>query len=840
MPLFPSRPRRAAAAQLPKPAAGQLAACLGSACLSAACLLSPAGPAQAQAQAGVPGVDALFDSMAIDVAAGRQARFLAGDNLDGYYAGMTQGSGNGEGYVTRAGIQLLDYASTFDGAVLERKGAAEQVLPWGHRLRYPNGASEELALLARRHAMAMQVAAPASGLARLAIAPLLRAPGAIARVGDAVLVAPQAGDQLFVALIADQPFELAAGLLLRTRAPAASFTVIAAVGVSAAEALARARALDPANAIASEKATRHAALTRSYLATSDATYNKALNWARASAGMFVVDEFGAGIWAGLPWFRDNWGRDTFIALPGTLLVNGQFAQAKAVLANFARYQQRDASGPHALEYGRIPNRVSANAPVIYNTVDGTPWMLREALEYIRYTGDQAFAAQMYKLAVPYFEGAIANYVDADGLLRHDSADTWMDARIANEQPWSPRGPRAVEIQALWYTALQTGAALARQAGQPAQADAWAALAAKTRKRFLAAFWNGAVMADRLRADGSADRRVRPNQLMLVSIPFDDFIAPAVQAQIIKNANDALLYPYGITSLSDRDAYFHPRHENPAYHHKDAAYHQGTIWGWNAGFTVTALDKFGYQDHAYALSKNLGRQILGIGPEGAHATLGSMSELLDAVPADDGTLKPSGTYAQSWSVAEYARNGFQDYLGFRPDLTAGRLRFVPALPAAWTSLYAQLPFGAGESLEVRYRRGADADADATADTKAATDPQARSWRLLLAGAVPRTVSVDLLDQARRRLRVEFVLAPGKQAVLTIDGGRSCRAGAPARQAALCVALDGQPLATRVVQQAQTAILGTLRFRTPPAYVPADFPMLRSRDALKNIILEGRYQ
>ncbi|MDB5960579.1 MAG: glycogen debranching protein [Massilia sp.] len=778
--------------------------------LLAAALL-PAAPASAQ----VPDVAALFDAMAIDVAPGRQARFVAGDNIDGYYAGVTQGTGNGEGYVTRAGTQLLDYASIYEDAVLPREGAAEQVVPWGRRLKHAGGVTEELALLSKQHAMAMALAAPRPGM--LAIAPLLRAPGTISRRGGAVLVAPAAGDSLFVALVADRPFRLDAGLVLRTLAPAASLTVVAAVGTSAEQALARARAIDPGTAIAHEKVARHALLTTSYLATSDATYNRALNWARASSSMFVVDDAstlgGAGIWAGLPWFRDNWGRDTFIALPGTLLVSGQFDQAKAVLANFARFQALDKDRPD--DYGRIPNRVSASAPVIFNTVDGTPWMLREALETIRYTGDKAFAAQMFKVAVPYLDGAIARYADSDGLLKHDSADTWMDARIANREPWSARGPKAVDIQALWYTALQTGAELARQAGDPEKAKQWSALAARVKRSFVRTFWDGGAMADRLREDGSRDLKMRPNQLMLVSIPFDDFIAPAVQVKVIKNAAGALLYPYGIASLSDQDIYFHPRHENPAYHHKDAAYHQGTIWGWNAGFTVTALNKFGYQDHAWTLSGNLGRQMLGIGAEGAHATLGHMSELLDAVPQDDGTLKPSGTYAQSWSVAEFARNGYQDYLGFRPDLPAGVIRFVPALPSAWTGLFARLPFGQGESLDVDVKRNA----------------RTQRWRMLLKGPLTRTVSIDLLDASRRRVRATFAVQPGRPALLT---AADCARGA------LCVSLDGRRLKTATVQAAQTDIIGQLAFRTPPAYRPADFPMLRSVNALEKIILDGAYR
>ena len=732
----------------------------------------------------VPGVDAFFDAMAITVAPRQQAQFVSGDNLAGYFAGRTQSVGKGEGYVTRDGTQLLDYSSIIDGVANDRAHSSAQVLPYGHRVRYANGATEEMALLSKKHALAMAVTNPRAAV--LAIAPLLKAVASARQDGDVVIVEPAAGATQFIAFAADQPFKLDQ-LVLRSVQPVRSFTVVAAFGASAQEAAQRARQLAGADPVRAEKISRHAALTRSYLETSDADYNKALNWAKASAAMFVVEEFGTGIWAGLPWFRDNWGRDTFIALPGTLLVSGQFEQAKAVLSNFARYQNLRA--PRDKEYGRIPNRVSATGQTIYNTVDGTPWMLREALEYIRYTGDKAFAAQMYKLALPYFEGAIANYTDSQGLLSHNSADTWMDARIDSKQPWSARGPRAVEIQALWYTALQTGASLAEQAGDHASARKWNALAAKAQRNFLSTFWDGSVMADRLREDGSRDTKVRPNQLMLVSIPFDDFVPLGVQASVTRNAVSQLLYPYGIASLSQDDPYFHPRHENPAYHHKDAAYHQGTIWGWNAGFTITALNKFGYQDLAWPLTQNLGRQILGLG------TLGTMSELLDALPDADGKPRPSGTYAQSWSVAEYARNGFQDYVGFKPDLTANTLAFSPAIPSGWSSFYAVLPFGVGESVAVDYKRG--------------------RWTFRLNGATARTVRFAFLNSDKSRSQLAFTLLPNKPITLNLARARP-------------------------VQPSFAGVIGKLEFRTPAKYDPARFPMLQSKDVLKGIVERGEYR
>ena len=278
-------------------------------------------------------------------------------------------------------------------------------------------------------------------------------------------------------------------------------------------------------------------------------------WAKASSHLFVVEEFGKGIWAGLPWFKNNWGRDTFISLPGALLVSGSFVESRDVLENFARFQNLRPGR----NYGRIPNRVSSLEDIIYNTTDGTPWMIREVYEYLRYTGDEKFARQLYPVVKTALDGAITNYVDTEGFLTHDDADTWMDARINGDKPWSARGNRAVEIQALWFTALEAGVALAKASGDAAAAGKWQRQAEILKTNFTARFWDGRVMADRLRADGTRDVKVRPNQLMTVSVPFEDRLTTGdVEAMVTRNAVSELLYPYGIASLSQNDDLFSSR------------------------------------------------------------------------------------------------------------------------------------------------------------------------------------------------------------------------------------------------------------------------------------------
>lgn len=784
------------------------------------------------AAAIVPSPATLFAEIGI-VAAGRKKQFIVGDNVDGYFDGMTGGYRQRPGYLAGGEALLQDYATYIDDALLDRRSAAvtETVYPYG-RTTSQGGRRE--AMVVHAGARQLSVVAASAVPQTLAVQPLWTfdvQQAMVTHLGAVMLIVPPSG-KMVVAVSADQPFELAlpkgAGAaeldrspLLRASQPGTSFTVHFAFSTSSDIAVEQATAMARSAGLV-DKSIRacYERLTRSWLWTSDAAYNRALVWAKASALSFLVEEYGKGLWAGLPWFRENWGRDTFISLPGTLLVSGHFRDARDVLENFARYQNlgppahlpapaagaADAAiGPRASDYGRIPNRVRGEE-VIYNTVDGTPWMLREALEYVRYTGDREFAERALKLAGPYIDGALRHSVDADGLLVHEDADTWMDARIEGRQAWSPRGSRAVEIQALWFTALESAAVLAELGGQAERAAEWRRHAARAKASFLRLYWDGKVMADRLKPDGSRDLSVRPNQLMLVSVPFTPFVPPEVAAAVVRNAVGELLFPYGIASLSPKDPYFHPHHVNDAFHHKDAAYHNGTIWGWNAGFVVTALTRFGRQDLAYALSRNLAGQIVGLG------TLGTMSELLDALPGPGGEPKPSGTFSQAWSVAEFERNGFQDYLGFRPDLPANRLLFVPALPAAWRHFDAVLPFGmAEEALTIQAQRSA----------------KGWRWRLgLRDAAAAREIVFDFLDPANGRRRAAFTLAPGQVVVLQIEGGQP--------------RLDGRVLASTPVAASQDRVIGKLKFAVPPKDEANAFPMTRGKDVLKDIILEGRYR
>lgn len=759
-------------------------------------------------------------------AEGSRREFFVGDHRDGYYSGMTASHRGGPGWFLGADRVWQDAMAWADDRPLHRDAAGvdERVLPWGRITRHA-GLVEDWTFHggSRRLTIAVRADVPA----RLAVQPLWVEAGATAqRSGDVVLLRDAASGWV-AALAASAPFDLEAppvgaadsSPLLRAREPGAGFAVHLAFARDAALAAsdARAMALDP-GLPARSRAAVHRRLTRAWLATGDADYDRALAWARASALLFEVHEPEHGLWAGLPWFRENWGRDTFIALPGTFLVGGDFDAARVVLEHFARWQNltppaADAAAPgtadhlgigaRTSDYGRVPNFVK-NGMASYNTVDGTPWLLREALELARYTGDRAFAARALAVAGPYIDGVLRHSLDGEGLLLHDDADTWMDARIEGRHAWSPRGNRAVEVQALWYTALQSAADLADFAGEPARAADWRAEAARNRDAFLRRFVVDGRLADRLRPDGSPDLAWRPNALMAISVPWDDYLPPELQATVLRDATEHLLFPYGIASLAPEDPNFHPRHVDDARHHKDAAYHNGTVWGWNAGFAITALVRHGHTDLAWDLSRNLGGQILHLG------AMGTMSELLDALPGPDARPVPSGTPSQLWSVAEFARNAFQDYVGFRPDLLRGELRLAPALPTAWMQFDARLPYGpeaADEALRVAARR--DAGGDWTFDVA------------LDSATGVRVLVFDWMDRVGARRRVRFDLAPGRMATLAIDAGGA--------------RLDGIALAAQPLPAGARSAAGALRFRDVPPNDPARYPMTRGRNVLRDRIV-----
>ncbi|MCK4547250.1 MAG: hypothetical protein KAW17_07390 [Candidatus Eisenbacteria sp.] len=410
--------------------------------------------------------------------------------------------------------------------------------------------------------------------------------------------------------------------------------------------------------------------------TGDARLERALSWAAVSLDALVTNQEGRGIWAGLPWFPNYWSRDTFISLPA-LLCLGQFEMCREILLAAAEHQCQDFRSPC---YGRLANLVSPGEEVLYNTADGTWWFVLAAHAYVRYTGDTRFAHEILSYVIRAVDGEIKKRTDGAGLSVHGDAETWMDAAL-EEKAWSPRGNRAVEIQALWYAALISAAELAEWVGEKGLAGEWRGMAAGTREVFLREFWDpeSGCLYDHLDENGEGDRSARPNQIFALTAPPEPLLSPEKERAVLDSVVDRLVYPHGVGSLAPEDPGFRPRHIDPERYPFDQAYHNGDVWVWLSGPVISALTRQGRAETAWKLVGSLVDLVLG---EGA---VGTLPELRSAVPPPQEQPNIEGTATQAWSLAELIRPFYQDVLGIKPRMVDRRIEIEPAIPEALPSV-----------------------------------------------------------------------------------------------------------------------------------------------------------
>jgi glycogen debranching enzyme len=224
----------------------------------------------------------------------------------------------------------------------------------------------------------------------------------------------------------------------------------------------------------------------------------------------------------------------------------------------------------------------------------------------------------------------------------------MDAKV---EDWvvTPRRGKAVEINALWYNALRLMADWADHAGDP-DGSLYRTRAETVHDSFNRRFWCDSREHLYDVVDGEPgpmgrtdDPSCRPNQMLAIALPHAvltrerwPLVMRAVRAQ--------LLTPVGLRSLAPAEPEFKSRYYGDL-RARDAAYHQGTVWGWLVGPFVDAWLKVHPDDVDGAR-----RAIDGFAAHLSDACVGSVSEIFDA----DAPFTPRGCVAQAWSVAELLR------------------------------------------------------------------------------------------------------------------------------------------------------------------------------------------
>ena len=346
--------------------------------------------------------------------------------------------------------------------------------------------------------------------------------------------------------------------------------------------------------------------------------------------------------AGYHWFTD-WGRDTMISLEGLTLTTGRYVEAGYILRTFAHYV-RD---------GLIPNMFpEGESQGLYHTADASLWFFHAVDRYVDVSNDRLTLASLYptlrRIVDAHVRGTrFGIRVDErDGLLIQGADDvqlTWMDAKVDG---WvvTPRRGKAVEINALWYNALRL---MERWAGEHGDdGAAYRTRADQAQRSFNERFWfaEGGHLFDVVDVEGGGnDPTCRPNQVFAISLPHP-VLARERWAPVMIIVRDRLLTPVGLRSLAPGDRDYKAKYFGDL-RTRDAAYHQGTVWGWLVGPFIDAWLKVYPEDVAGAQ-----HALEGFVPHLDEACIGSISEVFDAEPP----FTPRGCIAQAWSVAEVLR------------------------------------------------------------------------------------------------------------------------------------------------------------------------------------------
>jgi predicted glycogen debranching enzyme len=347
--------------------------------------------------------------------------------------------------------------------------------------------------------------------------------------------------------------------------------------------------------------------------------------------------------AGYHWFTD-WGRDTMISLEGLALATGRHIEAGWILRTFA-YYVRD---------GLIPNMFpEGEQHGLYHTADATLWFFHALDRYLAHTHDR----ETLKLLLPKLRDMVDHHLRGtrfgihvdpqDGLLCQGERDyqlTWMDAKVGD---WvvTPRRGKAVEINALWYNALRLLAGWIHAEQGDEAARALVEHAEQARRSFNERFWYapGGYLYDVVDGEQGDDSACRPNQVLAISLRYP-ILEPSRWLSVLEVIRQRLLTPVGLRSLAPGHPDYKPTYDGDL-RARDAAYHQGTVWGWLIGPFIDAWLKVYPDDRAGAR-----RFLQGFVPHLGEACIGSISEIFDAEPP----FSPRGCIAQGWSVAEALR------------------------------------------------------------------------------------------------------------------------------------------------------------------------------------------
>jgi glycogen debranching enzyme len=308
---------------------------------------------------------------------------------------------------------------------------------------------------------------------------------------------------------------------------------------------------------------------------------------------------GSGVLAaGIPWYVTIFGRDSLIAAHQFLTVNTR--PAREALQVLAERQGTEVNDWRDEQPGKILHEVRdgelARAGILphspyYGSVDSTPWFVIVYAQYLRWTGDRAFAREL----LPAAEAAmrwIDEYGDLDGdgfveyLCRSPRGirnQGWKDSydAIVHADGEIAEPPIALaEVQGYVYLAKSRMADVYRALGRPEEAGRLEHEADRLKVRFNEAFWmhEDRFFAAALDADKRQVRTPMSNagHCLYCGIVDEDKALPLAKGLLAPD----MFSGWGVRTMSRSAAAYNPM-----------SYHNGSVWPHDNALIAAGLKRY---------------------------------------------------------------------------------------------------------------------------------------------------------------------------------------------------------------------------------------------------------
>ena len=420
----------------------------------------------------------------------------------------------------------------------------------------------------------------------------------------------------------------------------------------------------------------------------DAQLQQAYDWSRVSIlqGMVENPYLGTGLVAGYrtsgndqrPGFSWFFGRDslwTDLALDSA----GDFANTRTALDFITKYQRADGKIPHEIAQTASLVDWFKDFPYGFASADATPLFIVTMNDYVKQSGDVAFAKEKWDNLWRAYEFLRSTYDERDFPQNIGVGHGWVEG--------GPLLPVKTELyqSGLGVEALRALSNLARLAGKADVATQLEQAFHRQQPALNQAFWSPEKNIYAFALDQNNKREETSSVLATVPMWFGLLDEDKSNRMIDELAKPDHQTDWGMRIISSQD----PRYGAGGYHF-------GAVWPLFTGWASVGE----YRYH---------RAIPAYGNLRANALLafdGSLGHVTEVLSGDYNQTLSTASPHQIWSAAMVVSPILRGMLGLEADALTGQLTLAPHLPADWKSFQARNVRIGTSTVDFGYERTLD--------------------------------------------------------------------------------------------------------------------------------------